>query len=77
MKNITGFADAIGCGKFATVKLIVVSLLAGAFLLRADDWPQWLGPKRDGIWRERGILREFPSGGPKVRWRAAVGAGYA
>src|SRR6516165_1176375 len=23
--------------------------------VRADDWPQWLGPQRDGVWRETGI----------------------
>src|SRR3954453_18056563 len=46
-------------------------------LLRADDWPQWLGPRRDGVWRETGILERFPQGGPKVRWRAKVGAGYS
>ncbi|HEY1380794.1 MAG TPA: PQQ-binding-like beta-propeller repeat protein [Gemmataceae bacterium] len=43
----------------------------------ADDWPQWLGPQRDGVWREDGILDRFPPGGPAVRWRAAVGSGYA
>lgn len=43
----------------------------------ADDWPQWLGPQRDGVWRERGILKRFPEGGPPVLWRAAVGGGYA
>src|SRR5439155_5288942 len=44
---------------------------------RADDWPQWLGPKRDGIWRETGVLTRFPPGGPKVRWRTPIGVGYA
>jgi outer membrane protein assembly factor BamB len=44
---------------------------------RADDWPQWLGPQRDGVWREKGILTKFPRGGPKVLWRAPVGGGYA
>jgi len=44
---------------------------------RADDWPQWLGPQRDGVWRESGILDQFPQGGPKVRWRTSIGAGYA
>jgi outer membrane protein assembly factor BamB len=44
---------------------------------RADDWPQWLGPQRDGIWRETGILDTFPAGGPPVRWRVAIGAGYS
>ncbi|MCS6977487.1 MAG: PQQ-binding-like beta-propeller repeat protein [Gemmatales bacterium] len=42
----------------------------------ADDWPQWLGPQRDGVWRETGILRKFPPGGPKVLWRTPIGAGY-
>jgi outer membrane protein assembly factor BamB len=44
---------------------------------RADDWPQWLGPQRDGVWRETGILDKFPPGGPKVRWRTPIGGGYA
>src|SRR5258708_7159303 len=44
---------------------------------RADDWPQWLGPKRDGVWRETGILEKFPKGGPKVLWRAPIGGGYS
>ncbi|HXT42481.1 MAG TPA: PQQ-binding-like beta-propeller repeat protein [Candidatus Angelobacter sp.] len=43
----------------------------------ADDWPQWLGPQRDGVWRETGIIGEFPAAGPKVRWRAPVGGGFA
>jgi outer membrane protein assembly factor BamB len=44
---------------------------------RADDWPQWLGPQRDAVWRETGILRAFPPEGPKVLWRAPVRAGYS
>lgn len=44
---------------------------------RADDWPQWLGPKRDGVWRETGIVEKFPKGGPKERWRVPIGGGYA
>jgi outer membrane protein assembly factor BamB len=44
---------------------------------RADDWPQWLGPRRDGIWRETGILAKFPKGGPPIRWRADIGMGYS
>ncbi len=52
-------------------------LLCSAPVLRADDWPQWLGPNRDGIWRESGLLERFPPGGPPVRWRTAIGAGYS
>jgi outer membrane protein assembly factor BamB len=43
----------------------------------ADDWPQWMGPQRDDIWRETGILDKFPPGGPKVKWRVPVAWGYA
>ncbi len=44
---------------------------------RADDWPQWLGPQRDGVWRESGLLTKFPKGGPTIKWRAPIGGGYA
>ena len=54
--------------------LCVAVLVAPSF---ADDWPQWLGPQRDSVWRETGIVDRFPEGGPKVRWRAPVGLGYS
>ena len=55
--------------------LLVLLTLTAA---RGDDWPQWAGPQRDGVWRETGIVDKFPAGGPKVEWRnATVGAGYA
>jgi outer membrane protein assembly factor BamB len=46
-------------------------------LTRGDDWPQWMGPQRDNVWRETGILEKFPAGGPKVLWRSPVTGGYA
>ncbi len=46
-------------------------------LAPAADWPQWMGPDRDGIWKEAGILEKFPKGGPKQLWSAKVGEGYA
>lgn len=42
-----------------------------------DDWPQWLGPQQDAVWRETGILEKFPAKGPQVRWRTEIGGGYA
>ncbi len=45
--------------------------------LAAEDWPQWLGTKRDGVWREDGIVKKFPQGGPKKLWSAPLGCGYA
>ncbi|HJN17399.1 MAG TPA: PQQ-binding-like beta-propeller repeat protein, partial [Armatimonadota bacterium] len=58
-----------------TVAIAVLATLAAS--TRADDWPQWLGPQRDGLWRETGILGTFPESGPTLRWRADIGGGYA
>jgi outer membrane protein assembly factor BamB len=60
------------------LKLVAVSILVGGLTAttRADDWPQFLGPKRDSVWRETGIVDTFPKE-PKVRWRKPVGQGYA
>jgi outer membrane protein assembly factor BamB len=44
---------------------------------QAEDWPQWLGPNRDSVWTETGILETFPAAGPKVLWRQPVGGGFA
>ncbi|MDF1816497.1 MAG: PQQ-like beta-propeller repeat protein [Verrucomicrobiales bacterium] len=44
---------------------------------RADDWPQWMGKDRDGIWKESGIVEKFPENGPEVIWRCPIGSGYA
>ena len=41
----------------------------------ADDWPQWMGPRRDGVYREEGV--EFPAENPKVIWRRELNAGYS
>jgi outer membrane protein assembly factor BamB len=44
---------------------------------QADDWPQWMGPRRDDVWRERGIVKRFPDNGPPVLWRAAIADSYS
>jgi outer membrane protein assembly factor BamB len=47
--------------------LIVMPAAVG---LRAADWPGFRGPNRDGICREKGLLRQWPSEGPKLLWKA-------
>lgn len=54
-----------------TILWFVVPPLCG------DDWPQWRGPRRDGVWRETGILESIPTGGLNYRWRVRIGNGYA
>jgi len=51
--------------------------IALAFASRAEDWPQWRGSDRDGVWHETGIQKKFPAEGLPVRWRAPVGYGFS
>jgi outer membrane protein assembly factor BamB len=57
--------------------LALLLSLAVASLVQADDWPQWMGPNRNNIWGESGLLEKFPEGGPKVLWRTPVAYGFA
>ncbi len=56
---------------------ITVIIVMWSQITHADDWPQWRGPRRDGVWRESGIIESIPESGLKVRWRARVGNGYS
>ena len=57
--------------------LCLLGALTPTHILWADDWPQWLGPQRDGVWRESGLLEAFPKSGPVIAWRTSIGSGYA
>ncbi|MCI0682526.1 MAG: PQQ-like beta-propeller repeat protein [Gemmataceae bacterium] len=43
----------------------------------AADWPQWMGPHRDDVWSETGIIDTFPASGLKMLWRKPVSGGFA
>src|SRR5262245_4526177 len=45
--------------------------------LRADDWPEWRGKGRLGVWNETGIVDKIPESGLPVTWRTPIHAGYA
>jgi outer membrane protein assembly factor BamB len=51
--------------------------LVHAAAARADDWPQWRGPNRDGVFSEMGILETLPADRLDVRWRVPVGIGFS
>ena len=43
----------------------------------AADFPGWRGPSRNGVAREKGLLRQWPQGGPRLLWQAKdVGYGF-
>lgn len=53
------------------------TLLTGSLLFAACiaspalalDWPQWQGPDRTAISKERGLLQEWPKEGPALAWK--------
>jgi outer membrane protein assembly factor BamB len=56
--------------------LLGVAVLAAT--VRADDYPQWRGVKRDGISQEKGLLKEWTNGSPKLLWHnQKVGSGFS
>ena len=59
--------------------LLVLTLLVvlGSFPVNADDWPEWRGRGRLGVWNETGIVETFPAEGLRVRWRTPIHAGYS
>lgn len=60
-------------GKTILCALGWVILMSGA---RADDWPQYLGPTRNSVSPQKGILRNWSTNGPEVLWTVAVGRGF-
>jgi outer membrane protein assembly factor BamB len=58
----------------------LAALFAGASVTiqALDDWPQWRGPRRDGVSAERGLLKAWPQTGPPLAWKATgAGQGYS
>jgi outer membrane protein assembly factor BamB len=63
-----------------------IELVAGVVLVfsgsgprqaRAEDWPCWRGPQRDGISRETGLLKEWPKDGPAQLWKVELSGGFS
>src|SRR5947208_1001968 len=45
---------------------------------RAGDWPQFLGPTRDGVAApDERVADHLPAGGPPVAWSKHVGQGFS
>jgi outer membrane protein assembly factor BamB len=59
------------------IAAMLACLTAGLHSARADDWPQWRGPNRDGVWAEDGILDRFPEPEIAVKWRVPISSGYS
>ncbi|MBM3776740.1 MAG: hypothetical protein FJW23_00685 [Acidimicrobiia bacterium] len=56
---------------------LLVALLAGSTWLQAEDWPEFRGKGRTGVWNETGTIDTFPESGLKVAWRVPLKAGMS
>jgi len=52
--------------------LLLITLTA-----QAADWPQFLGPTRNGVSTETNLDLAWPKEGPKILWKAKVGEGWS
>ncbi len=55
----------------------VVLVRAAGVALLAQDWPQFLGPTRNGTYSGVQLADTWPAGGPARLWQRPVGAGFA
>jgi hypothetical protein len=59
------------------VALAILFLVALRPGVRAEDWPQWRGPQRNGVSGEKGWLDKWPANAPATAWKAQVGLGFS
>jgi outer membrane protein assembly factor BamB len=62
--------------KHIKIPALAVILLVSVVNINAQDWPQYMGPKRNGTSDQKGILRSWPEKGPEVLWTVNVGPGF-
>ena len=66
--------------KTPSIVLLVAAVLwcfADSLPSFGDDWPQFLGPNRDGQTASQGFATSWPKDGPKEIWRAPGGVGMS
>jgi outer membrane protein assembly factor BamB len=58
--------------------VVLLSLAIAVVMVRADDWPQWRGPHRDGVCTEKGLLDSWSKKAPPLAWQVdGLGSGYS
>lgn len=56
--------------------IVIISFLLATSQVSASDWSQYLGPDRNAVSNEKGLLRSWPAEGPKVLWTVPLGEGF-
>jgi len=58
-------------------RLLLLCGLGCGFCAQASDWPQFLGPIRNGVYAGADLAAAWPKDGPAVVWRRPVGQGFS
>ncbi|MFC1838235.1 PQQ-binding-like beta-propeller repeat protein [Thermodesulfobacteriota bacterium] len=56
--------------------IAILSLILVINQVSAADWPQYLGPDRNALSGEKGLMKSWPADGPKVLWTVPLGEGF-
>ena len=56
---------------------VTAALTLGIAAPAANDWPEFRGEGRIGVWTETNILETFPEEGLAVRWRTPIHHGFS
>ncbi len=62
---------------YAMLEAAQIGVLAIAAAVGSTDWPQFLGPTRDGVYAGGDMADAWPAEGPRVAWKANVGEGFS
>jgi len=66
----------VTCLRFLS-HLLLVAAAGSMAAFGATDWPQLLGPTRDGIYMGNDLAQSWPADGPRVLWQKKVGQGFS
>jgi outer membrane protein assembly factor BamB len=59
------------------LRVLILLLMGLGCAGSAQDWPQLLGPTRNGVYAGSNLLSAWPKEGPRVVWRKDVGQGFS
>ncbi len=71
------FFVSLSLSGICNLMLFAVLALAVGAQSSVTDWPQFLGPERNGIYRGPALAETWPASGPRVVWKKQVGPGFS
>src|SRR5581483_4296229 len=61
----------------AKLRVVLILCLLNACRAWSSDWPQFLGPTRNGVYVGSVLANTWPKEGPPMVWQKSVGQGFS